>query len=244
MSSPARLDRAGQNLSECSTLIEHLLKLSSWEKTIQVSDERSQGERRVPIQSRSRERRERIIDATADLLAAEGLEAVTTNAIAARAQTSIGSVYEFFPNRAAVLAALTERYLLRLRALADDVIAKGGGSWEALAEGWVAALAEFYRTEPGYRQMWLGAQLSPELQSIASTWMEEFTARIAALTELRAPQLPLARRTVIARTVVHLVSSLLAVAVTQKPRARNLHVREAQRAVVRYLRPYLRATRK
>jgi AcrR family transcriptional regulator len=47
---------------------------------------------------------------------------VTTNAIAERAGVSIGSLYEFFPNREAILAVLTERRLAALRADVERAI--------------------------------------------------------------------------------------------------------------------------
>ena len=66
--------------------------------------------RRQPVQARSRERVEKILDAAVQLLIEDGYDAVKTNAIARRAEVSIGSVYQFFPNRFAIFNALAERY--------------------------------------------------------------------------------------------------------------------------------------
>ena len=55
--------------------------------------------RRTPKQKRGQQRVEQILDAAARLIVAEGYENVSTNAIAKEANTSIGSLYQFFPNK-------------------------------------------------------------------------------------------------------------------------------------------------
>lgn len=77
--------------------------------------------RKQPRQARARATFEALLEAAARLLREGGLAAVTTNAIAARAGVSIGSLYEFFPNREAILAELTRR---RLEALAGTIEAE------------------------------------------------------------------------------------------------------------------------
>ena len=71
--------------------------------------------RKVPVQTRSRATVEAILEATARILEAEGLEAVTTNRVAERAGVSIGSLYQYFPDRDAVLAALIRREDAKLK---------------------------------------------------------------------------------------------------------------------------------
>src|ERR1700690_1046063 len=67
--------------------------------------------RRIPLQERSRARVLRILDAAAELFASVGYDAATTEEIAARARTSIGSIYQFFPNKRAMFDAITARHL-------------------------------------------------------------------------------------------------------------------------------------
>ena len=59
-------------------------------------------DRRVPTQERARRRVARILDAAALVFAEQGFEAATMEDIAARAETSIGSIYQFFPNKLAI----------------------------------------------------------------------------------------------------------------------------------------------
>jgi AcrR family transcriptional regulator len=76
--------------------------------------------RKLPRQARSRMTFDAILEACARILREGGLEAATTGAIAERAGVGIGSLYEFFPNREAVIAALAVQ---RLGTLAQTVAA-------------------------------------------------------------------------------------------------------------------------
>lgn len=69
--------------------------------------------RKRPAQERSRETVEAILEATAQILDRAGYAGLNTNAIAARAGISVGSLYQYFPNKQAVCAELTRRYVER-----------------------------------------------------------------------------------------------------------------------------------
>jgi AcrR family transcriptional regulator len=65
--------------------------------------------RKRPTQARARRTVDLILEAAAQILAHEGEEELTTNGIAERAGFSIGTLYQYFPNRESVLDALIER---------------------------------------------------------------------------------------------------------------------------------------
>ena len=66
--------------------------------------------RRRPSQARSRSKVEYLLEAAAQVFRAEGYSA-TTNRIAERAGVSIGTLYEYFPNKEALLLALADRHV-------------------------------------------------------------------------------------------------------------------------------------
>jgi AcrR family transcriptional regulator len=72
------------------------------------------GMRRKPRQARSQERVNRILDVAEDLFASQGYATTTTNAIATQAEVPIESLYQFFPDKAAILQALALRYAEKL----------------------------------------------------------------------------------------------------------------------------------
>ena len=72
--------------------------------------------RKVPAQARSRATVDAIIQAATYILTEAGWEGLTTNAIAERAGVNIGSLYQFFPNKEAVVAEVQRRHAVETRA--------------------------------------------------------------------------------------------------------------------------------
>ena len=79
----------------------------------------SPGASGVRRQARGRARMESILDAAEQLVAAVGYDEMTTNAVAARAGISPGSLYQFFGNKAELLTGLLDRYVAQLDAFWD-----------------------------------------------------------------------------------------------------------------------------
>ncbi|MYN27742.1 TetR/AcrR family transcriptional regulator [Duganella levis] len=70
--------------------------------------------RKAPSQPRSAQTVEAILTGAAHILERHGLEGYTTNAIAAKAGVSIGSLYQYFPTKDAVTVALIEREMAQV----------------------------------------------------------------------------------------------------------------------------------
>ncbi|MFV8161518.1 TetR/AcrR family transcriptional regulator [Mycobacterium sp. 134] len=79
--------------------------------------------RRQPVQERSRRRVERIRAAALELLETQGVDAVTTRAIAHRAEVPVATVYQFFPNRDAILQEIVADHLDRRDAEGAAILA-------------------------------------------------------------------------------------------------------------------------
>ena len=113
----------------------------------------------MPQQERSRRRYQHILDTAAKLFAEEGIASVTTNHIAAAAEVSIGSLYQFFPNKEALLEALTERYIEQMAAVfpqeMDIAIPV-----EAFIEEIITQFVRFEGQEDGFRVILLHMESS------------------------------------------------------------------------------------
>jgi AcrR family transcriptional regulator len=94
--------------------------------------------RKPPRQARSAAMVELILQAAARVLATESLGGFTTNRVAEVAGVSVGSLYQYFPNKSALVAALIEREQNALAEAVESAVARLGGV--ALPQG-VAALA-------------------------------------------------------------------------------------------------------
>jgi AcrR family transcriptional regulator len=73
-----------------------------------MASERAENSRKMPRQARARATVDAILMAAAHLLRTEGRDRATTNWIAERAGVSIGSLFQYFPNKEAIWARLRE----------------------------------------------------------------------------------------------------------------------------------------
>lgn len=100
--------------------------------------------RRIPRQSRSRALVEAILEATARVLTERGYAGTNTNLVAERAGVSVGSVYQYFPNKDSLLTALHERHAMEMQAAVDTVLEGTQaldlrGKLAAIVHAWLAA---------------------------------------------------------------------------------------------------------
>ena len=94
--------------------------------------------RKLPTQARAKARIQRVLDATQAILNRDGPAAVTTPAIAAESGVSVGSIYQYFPNKEAIILALYEARLTHIRQVASDAMDDGEGDWRAFFRKWIA----------------------------------------------------------------------------------------------------------
>lgn len=112
--------------------------------------------RRLPTQARSRERVERILDAAAQRVLAEGVEGLTTRSIAETAGLPVASLYQYFADKEAVLLALCERDMAEMDdQVAEDLAAAGELTMAGLVETSMRAFVKVYHRRPAFMQIWM-----------------------------------------------------------------------------------------
>jgi AcrR family transcriptional regulator len=197
-------------------------------------------DRRVPAQARSRERVERILDAAAQVFARDGYEPSTMEAIAERADTSIGSIYQFFPNKLAVFHALARRYLDRVRGLMDlmtDGPLIDKATWPEILDASIDAWAEFHENDPGFHAVWVGLHLTEEVVSEGEALNRELARRLEAILAVKLPRLPTRVRPIAATMVVEVFGAMLVVT-ARRPKDRKAMLQETKLMLRRYLEGY------
>jgi AcrR family transcriptional regulator len=116
--------------------------------------------RRAPVQRRSAERLTRILDACADLLDEVGYDALSTRAVALRAEVPIGSVYRFFGNKRQMVDALAQRNLERFTELVGERLKTAGeGGWRTAMDAVLDEYLAMKRTAPGFSLVDFGNQI-------------------------------------------------------------------------------------
>lgn len=138
--------------------------------------------RKKPLQARAAATVEAIVEAASQVLEQEGEEGLTTARIAERAGVSIGSLYQYFPNREAVLLALIRR---ERDAIADKVARKIAGiepkTGEDVVRGVVATLLVAFRPRRRRRKLVaLMATLSVDRDNSGLELRERVAAMIVA----------------------------------------------------------------
>lgn len=107
--------------------------------------------RRTPRQERARATVEHLLEATARILVSRGWAGTTTNHVAARAGVSVGTLYEYFPSKDALVAALVGRHLdaaeARLAALAGE-LATSKPTLDELVRAMVTAMLDLHAAAP------------------------------------------------------------------------------------------------
>lgn len=194
--------------------------------------------RRQPRQRRAVQTVEAILDAVIRILKREGVDAVTTNHIAEMAGVSIGSVYQYFPDKQAIFVALHDRHVEQVgRLLERTLVEHASSSLEALVRALIEAMIEAHAADPELHEL-----LFSEVPH-GATGSRELESRLRGVLRLvvtsRAHELGRSReleRTLFVLT--QMVDALAHGAVLHRPSKLSLSAAkdEAVRAVMAYLR--------
>jgi AcrR family transcriptional regulator len=201
------------------------------------------GPRRIPLQERSRARVERILDTAAELFISAGYDATTTEQIAAKAGTSIGSIYQFFPNKRAMFDAIAARHLSDASGLFEQFVGIDAENtpWRDLLERTIDAYTTYHRQNLGFRAILMNWKLSPEFLEAGEMLNKEFARRAAMIFKTRAPSMSEKQLAAASTLAVEVVSTMLIISVRMSEEEAQLVFAETKTMLVRYLTPYMNA---
>ena len=110
--------------------------------------------RRQPKQRRARVTVEAVLDSVAKVLKRDGVDAVTTNHIAEVAGVSIGSIYQYFPDKRAIFTALHRRHVQEIdRLIESTLIEHATSSLDDLMRAMVEAMVDAHTGDPELYQL-------------------------------------------------------------------------------------------
>jgi AcrR family transcriptional regulator len=197
--------------------------------------------RKHASQARSRATVDALIEATARILVSDGFDKASTNRIAEAAGVSVGSLYQYFPSKEALVAAVIDRHNQDLMKVVRGALAEVAAEpIERAARKLVTAAIEAHRVDPGLHRV-LAEQtphvgVSENVGALSRETFELFKAYLARHSdEFRVVDLELA-----AFMCVTSIEALTHTAVLHRPDvlsddAVGTLVDEATRLVVRYL---------
>ncbi len=191
--------------------------------------------RRAPVQARAKERIERVLDAAEQVFVECGYEAATTNQIAARADTSIGSIYEFFGNKQAMARALAERYLTELTALYDEVVVDDPRGTDVIVAKVVDGLYGFTTRHPGLGPLLSACRGSDDLQAAGQALRASLVEHVDRLIAVRRSTVDPARRHVVAEMCAHVLRCVLDEVAVEPDDQRDALLAELKLVLTSYL---------
>src|ERR1700677_3888292 len=196
-----------------------------------------------PTQTRAKHTVELILATTATLLDEVGVEAFNTNLLAERASIRVRTVYRYFPNKYAVIFALT-------KALAVDWDRWGAELYRQMAEpaaNWRLALRENHvqwlsnaRRVPGALSVLQAMYSTPELTDLHVKFFESMSQKLATALRTRGLQLPPVRTLSVARTVINSMTSGLDILLRLKDQEHREFASELAASQEAYLELYLK----
>jgi AcrR family transcriptional regulator len=171
-----------------------------------TSDKRRLQPRKQPRQARAELTRQRILTAATHVFAEHGYAAGTTNRIAERARISIGSLYQYYPNKDAILVELLIRHLdAGEAAIARRQSEEPPGSFEELVRGFVRTTIDNHLDDPQLLRVM--AEHAPPSRALQEKIAQHERARVAYVRELldRHPEVRIEDTETGARLVVSTV---------------------------------------
>jgi AcrR family transcriptional regulator len=180
---------------------------------------------------------EAVLDAVIKILKREGFQAVTTNRVAEVAGVSIGSVYQYFPDKRAIFAALHERHVEEIdRLVANTLMEHAASPLDTLMRAMIEAMVDAHTADPELYDL-LSSEVPHRTEGthdFAVRLHGAFRLAIASRAEeFKAPR-DLDR---VVFVVTHMVEALSHGAVLRRPARLSLAAakEEAVRAVLAYL---------
>jgi AcrR family transcriptional regulator len=199
----------------------------------------------LPVQTRSRERLEAILDAGSMVFASTGFDGATMEAIALRGKMSIGSLYRFFPNKAALFAAIADRNFERARLLYNLLLTPAALArpWPEIIDAVIDGFQVLKRTDPGFRATAMNLQLYGRREQGDRALHAELIERTEIVIAQKAPHVPVARQRLLAAMINHVIAGMLFFADREDTETANAIIAETKVLLRRYLGPEMETKR-
>jgi len=198
--------------------------------------------RRQPKQQRGKERVEKILDAAAAVFDEVGYEAATTHLIAAKAGTAIGSLYQFFPDKAAIFKAMELRHIERVQAMwAElDMPTLVQMPLRPMIQVLTKAVATLFE-QPVSRVVFVQFFLAREIfQSIDESMTQESITILANILKHRNLTLTDDQASLLAEISVHASNAIILAALrSSDPQHRQRLMQQIEPLLVSYLEPHV-----
>jgi AcrR family transcriptional regulator len=188
--------------------------------------------RHVPQQSRGHRRVDGLLCAAAAEIGKVGYDAATMSSIAARAGASIGSLYQFFPHKEAIVQALRSRYCDECERLWTPLVEEAKDlSWEELVDRLVDSTVNFVEMHPAF----LALLDAPASTHVSAQARKRFQRLVARMLKARKPRMSAAKAERLGTMILQMIKTMNFLYRDLSPGKRRPYVREFKFLLQRYL---------
>lgn len=196
--------------------------------------------RKLPTQERSKQLVDSLLSATANVLVQRGYEGLTTNRVADEAGVSVGSLYQYFPNKESLVEALIRRWSDGLmETIADHYLEVRNESIETAVDTMVRAALDSTRVDAKLHRIL--TQQIPNVNALPALELfnRRMSERVASWLELHREELEVEDLHLAAEIVVMTLAGLSDYALLQRPELLDSpsFVQHLSRLVLGYLAP-------
>jgi AcrR family transcriptional regulator len=176
--------------------------------------------RLVPLQKRSRERFERILQCAAEVMAEKGSEAFRMSDIVERTGIAFGSLYQYFPDKSAIIGTLAER----CNAVGRDCVRRDLSAVKTVRDLHPAlcritdSYYEMFLNEPVMRDIWQATQADRALQKLDAEDVAFLSGLLSDALRRIAPDQTAAALTALSQLTMILIAAAVRHAITLPPK--------------------------
>jgi AcrR family transcriptional regulator len=180
--------------------------------------------RLAPVQKRSRERYEHILEQAAELLAEKGSEAFRMSELVERTGVAFGSLYQYFPDKTAIIGTLAERHNL----VGRECVARDLSSVKAIDDlhpalcRIVDSYYGMFIAVPVMRDIWQATQADRSLQKLDEEDVDFLAGLLVVALRRIAPDASKPAVQAYARLVMTLIAAAVRRAITLPPKEARL----------------------
>jgi AcrR family transcriptional regulator len=207
-----------------------------FQRSLSMGSQTEIAPRRIPVQQRGEQRVAELLEAAATIFAEVGYEAATMRDIAGHAGASIGSLYQFFPNKEVVARAIKTQYCQELKELWASLIAVSAKTpTTRLIDDFLNVTIKAIEQHPAIIRL----MDAPRSSNPSPDIKESLREQLVALFRARKPRISQNKAHRYAEITVQMIRAMLWIYLEKERSEREALVSEMKSALVSYLTPRL-----
>jgi len=199
--------------------------------------------KKQPVQQRSLDSVNRMLESSRHILAVDGYEALSTNRIAQEAGVNVASVYQYFPDKEAILCTLYLQWVAPVYAIYEDMLvqARQGLPFLVMAKALESRQSQLHENTWGYQHMGHLVEMLPALRKLEDQHVQRSAVYLADLLTAYRNIWPRPRLLTYGAMLYRVISTFNTAYAAATPADRKQILRIYRRTLIGMLRIYLDA---